>query len=123
MSFFQVVAQNFKLYAVFSGSAGRAAFWYWMLFLMLGSLICNVLDEALFPAQTAALFYPLSSCFNLGTFLPSLAVGARRLHDVGRSGWWQLLGLTIVGLIPLIWWWAKKGGALAQMQPGAPVRT
>jgi uncharacterized membrane protein YhaH (DUF805 family) len=38
--------------------------------------------------------------------LPSLAVGARRLHDTGRSGWWQLLWIVIiVGWIFLIVWW------------------
>ncbi len=41
--------------------------------------------------------------------LPSLAVGARRLHDTGRSGWWQLLYLTIIGIIILIVWWVADG--------------
>ena len=42
--------------------------------------------------------------------MPSLAVGSRRLHDIGRSGWWQLLLLIpLVGLIVLIVWWAKEG--------------
>ena len=41
--------------------------------------------------------------------LPSLAVGARRLHDAGRSGWWQLLVFTIIGIILLIIWWATVG--------------
>lgn len=39
--------------------------------------------------------------------LPSLAVGARRLHDIGRSGWWQLLIFTVIGIISLIVWWAS----------------
>ena len=43
------------------------------------------------------------------TFFPSIAVGARRLHDVGKSGWWQLIAFTIVGLIPLIIWLATEG--------------
>ena len=41
--------------------------------------------------------------------LPSLAVGARRLHDTGRSGWWQLLVLTIIGVIVLTVWWVADG--------------
>ena len=42
--------------------------------------------------------------------IPALAVGARRLHDVGKSGWWQLISITVIGLIPLIIWWAQPGG-------------
>ena len=33
--------------------------------------------------------------------------GCRRLHDVGKSGWWQLISFTIIGLIPLIIWLAS----------------
>ena len=43
----------------------------------------------------------------LGFLIPGLSVGARRLHDTNRSGWWQLIALTIVGLIPLIIWFAS----------------
>ena len=44
------------------------------------------------------------------TWLPTIAVGTRRLHDIGRSGWWQLLMLVpIVGVIVLILWWARDG--------------
>ena len=45
----------------------------------------------------------------LGTTIPVLAVGARRLHDTGRSGWWQLLYLTVIGIIVLIVWWVADG--------------
>ena len=41
----------------------------------------------------------------LGLLLPSLAVGARRLHDIGKSGWWQLVNLIpLIGLILLLYW-------------------
>jgi uncharacterized membrane protein YhaH (DUF805 family) len=43
----------------------------------------------------------LGSLFNLTVLVPSLAVGARRLQDTGRSGWWQLLILTGIGIILL----------------------
>jgi uncharacterized membrane protein YhaH (DUF805 family) len=45
----------------------------------------------------------------LALLLPSIAVGARRLHDTGRSGWWQLLTFTIIGIILLIVWFASDG--------------
>jgi uncharacterized membrane protein YhaH (DUF805 family) len=37
----------------------------------------------------------------------SIAVATRRLHDVNRSGWWQLIAITLIGLIPLIYWLAQ----------------
>jgi len=51
----------------------------------------------------------LSYLANLGLFLPSLAVAVRRLHDTNRSGWWYLIAFTIIGIIPLIIWFATRG--------------
>ena len=45
----------------------------------------------------------------LVTFCPGIAAGTRRLHDVNKSGWWQLITLTIIGIILLIVWWATVG--------------
>lgn len=109
MDFFSAITAVFRKYTVFRGRAGRAEFWYWMLFVTIVNTVLRILDEALFPLQAAALVYPLASCFSVIIALPMTAVTCRRLHDVGRSGWWQLLIVTIIGLIPLIWWWAKKG--------------
>ncbi len=47
--------------------------------------------------------------FDLVTLIPGLAVSTRRLHDTDRSGWWILISLTIIGIIPLIFWYATKG--------------
>ena len=44
---------------------------------------------------------------SLALLLPALAVGARRLHDIGRSGWWQLLIMTGIGILLLIYWWVQ----------------
>ncbi len=53
---------------------------------------------------------------SLVMFLPSLAIAARRLHDIGKSGWWQLIALIpIIGVIVLIVWLATKGSKEANM--------
>tara|TARA_B100000965_G_scaffold364825_1_gene348764 strand:- start:2080 stop:2280 length:201 start_codon:yes stop_codon:yes gene_type:complete len=52
---------------------------------------------------------PINSIFIIITFLPYLSVGARRLHDINRSGWWQLISLTGIGMILLIVWWSTDG--------------
>ena len=50
----------------------------------------------------------LQGLYSLATLLPSLAVGCRRLHDIGRSGWWIFIAIIpIVGWIILIVWYAK----------------
>ena len=46
--------------------------------------------------------------FQLFILIPSFAIGARRLHEIGKSGWWQLLTLTGVGIIILIIWWSQE---------------
>jgi uncharacterized membrane protein YhaH (DUF805 family) len=51
----------------------------------------------------------LSGIVNLAVTIPILAASSRRLHDVGKSGWWILITLTIVGIFLLIYWWAKEG--------------
>jgi len=51
----------------------------------------------------------LSGLFGLATLIPSIALGARRLHDINRSGWWQLLWLTGIGGILLMVWAIFRG--------------
>ena len=50
-----------------------------------------------------------SSIFNLINLIPGLALSVRRLHDIGKCGWWNLLIFTLIGIIPLIYWACKKG--------------
>jgi uncharacterized membrane protein YhaH (DUF805 family) len=83
-------------YAEFGGRAGRPEFWYFML----AYLILNVVLGILHLGILSALVY-------LALLVPSLAAGSRRLHDVGKSGWLQLVGLIpIVGWILVIYWLA-----------------
>jgi uncharacterized membrane protein YhaH (DUF805 family) len=48
---------------------------------------------------------------NLALFLPAIAISARRLHDVDRTGWWLPIWFTVIGAIWLIVWWCTKGKA------------
>jgi len=96
-----------KKYATFSGRAQRAEYWYFVLFSMIASIVLTILD-AMFGTLDAQTGYGLlSGLYTLAVFIPALAVGARRLHDIGKSGWWQLIVLIpIIGVILLIVWFA-----------------
>ncbi len=110
MSFTQAIAVCFSKYVVFSGRAQRAEFWWWILFTWLASMALSALELGIVGAAGGVPF--MNGLFSLATFLPSLAVAVRRLHDTGRSGWWLLIGLVpIVGWILLIVWYATDGDA------------
>ncbi len=87
MNFQQSIEVCFKKYADFSGRASRPEFWWLMLFIFGGSLVLSYVS------------FWLNVLFVLGTLLPQVAAATRRLHDTGRSGWWQL-----IGVIPVIGW-------------------
>lgn len=90
-----------KKYAVFTGRAGRPEFWFFMLFNIIAAIILGIIDGVLGLSVAGAGL--LGLVYSLGVLVPSLAVGARRLHDTGRSGWWQLIGLIpLIGFIVLI---------------------
>ena len=92
-----------KKYAVFEGRARRREYWFYVLFWVIIAVVLNVVDRMLGFYSTEMSMGMLGGIFWLATLLPSLAVGARRLHDTGRSGWWLLIGLIpIIGMIVLI---------------------
>lgn len=83
-----------KKYAVFEGRARRAEFWYFALFNIIVGFIINIIS-GLFGDKYGI----MGIIYQIGVIVPSIAVAARRLHDINKSGWWQL-----IGLIPLIGW-------------------
>jgi uncharacterized membrane protein YhaH (DUF805 family) len=85
-------------YADFEGRIGRQEFWMFILF----SFLLNV-------ALEIVSIDVLAMVVSLALFIPNIALASRRLHDTGRSGWWQLLWLIpIVGWIIIIVWLATK---------------
>jgi uncharacterized membrane protein YhaH (DUF805 family) len=101
-----------KKYATFSGRAQRAEYWYFVLFYLVGYFALIMLDSALGLWSKEAEAGVLSSIFALGVLLPFIAVATRRLHDIGKSGWWQLIGfIPLLGGIVLIVFFARKGDA------------
>ena len=86
-----------KKYAEFSGRARRREYWMFALISFLISVVIGVL------ASMISALGVLTWVYTLATFIPSIAVGVRRLHDTGRSGWWGLLALIpLVGAIIVI---------------------
>lgn len=91
-------------YAVFEGRAQRAEYWTFVLFALLITIALSLVDIAMGMYDSEYGVGPLSGLFGVATILPYLAVGARRLHDTGRTGWWLLAGLVpILGAIVLVW--------------------
>ena len=81
MNYYLKVIQN---YATFSGRARRSEYWYFVLFNLIFSIVLAILG--------AVIGFPLLSTFySLAVLLPSIAVAVRRMHDVGKSGWFVLI--------------------------------
>lgn len=92
-----------RKYATFSGRSRRSEYWYFFLFYLLIVLALGLLDAMLGTAGAAGELGLLSGVFVLAMLLPSLAVGARRLHDIGRSGWWLLISFVpLIGAVILL---------------------
>jgi len=100
MNFGDAIKLCFSKYADFNGRAKRPEFWWFVLFTFLVSLGLSMVSET------------VSGLFSLAVLVPSIAVGARRLHDTNRSGWFQLLWIIpVIGWIVLIVFCAQEGEA------------
>ena len=108
MDFSSAVQSFFNKYATFQGRASRSEFWYAQLFIILTGFFLGFI-EGLLRISPFSEVSVLASIFQLGVFLPSIAIIARRFHDINKSGWWYFLILTIVGVIPVFYWFCKKG--------------
>lgn len=90
----------FKLYGVFSGRSTREEYW---MFTLIYLLVYFALAAVAFLLESE-LFQIVLTILSLGVIIPSLSITARRLHDIGRSGWWQTspyLGMifSVIGVL------------------------
>ena len=98
MTFGESISSCFSIYAAFDGRASRSEYWWFFLFTLLASMASGIVSET------------LSGLFSLAVLLPSLAVGARRLHDIDKSAWFLLLWfIPLIGWIVLIVWATQEG--------------
>jgi len=104
MDFVPAIKSGFQNYVNFSGRSCRSAFWFWVLFTFIVSIVANIVDGALIGMPILGLIW------SLAIILPSIAVGVRRLHDIDKSGWWYLINLVpLIGWIVFIVWACTKG--------------
>ena len=96
-------------YLDFDVRAPRSEYWYFTLFLILLGAFSTYVDFESGLTFGEGLSEPgiTGGITNLLTILPTFAVGVRRLHDIGKSGWWVLLPFTIIGIFVIIYWAAQ----------------
>ena len=102
----------FTRYFEFTGRANRNEFWMYTLFILIMNAVLQALIPIFASIGEAMSFVPAAALllFALFTFIPSLSVSFRRLHDTGRTAWWLLLLLLpLIGALVLIWFYASRG--------------
>jgi len=90
-----------KQYADFGGRARRKEYWIFALFNIIFLIAAMILDNTFGIAIEGFGYGPIYGLYVLALLTPGLAVTARRLHDVGKSGWMILI--TLIPLIGAIW--------------------
>ncbi len=99
-----------KQYADFSGRARRKEYWMFVLFNIIFAIAAMILDTVL--GIGFAGFGPIYGLYLLAMLIPSIAVGVRRLHDIGKSGWMMLvIFIPFVGGIWLLILFILEGQA------------
>lgn len=129
MRLLKAIKSGFANYINIHGVASRGEFWFWLLFVTvllcatliidgayLGPLIGNMSGEEVMAFDQDAPKW-LSLITLVVLIIPTITVGMRRIQETGFSKWWILMGLTIVGLIPLMFFFFKKGKKAVKENP------
>ena len=95
-------------YADFSDRAPRVEYWWFTLALVVAYIVISIVENIVGIDHTVGPYGFLSILLMLGTLVPSIAVGVRRLHDTNRSGWWLL-----IAIVPYLIFALAAGAAIA----------
>ncbi len=103
MGFKDAISYCFRNYVGFNSRAARSEYWYWTLFVILLWIVALLLDLTVLAVFNTTGVPVMILLAILATLLPSVAVSARRLHDIDRSGWWAPL------ILPAFVWGFMRG--------------
>lgn len=97
IGFGEAIGRAFSNFATFSGRATRAEFWWFQLFAFLTNAAAIFIDSTIFNvAATSAEYGPAQAILWLVLLIPSISLTTRRLHDINRTGWWQLFPWILI---------------------------
>ena len=103
----------FENYANFSGRARRAEYWYFVLanfILLMPAYLIGIAGTFSGSSLLSLAGFGIYGVVAIGTFIPSLAVAVRRLHDINKSGWFYFIVLIpLIGAIVLLVWFFTDG--------------
>ena len=112
VGFLDAIKLYFTNYVNFTGRASKSEFWWSVLFLFIAGFVAGIIDSILDVTV-------VSTLLSLGTFLPSLAIDIRRLHDIGKKWTWILMSLIpLAGPIILIVYFCRASDGDNQWGPG-----
>lgn len=102
-----------KKYCCFSGRARRKEYWMFVLFNFIAALVIGFVGAFLAGLTNVTAFAFLGTIYNIAVIVPSMGLLFRRLHDIGKSGWWWL-----IGLVPFVGWIVIIVFCCLDSQPG-----
>mgnify|MGYP001365548387 FL=1 len=108
------IVLGFQRYFDFSGRSSRSEYWWWILFVIIAGVVLTVADILIGTYNADTESGLLASIFGLVTFIPGIAVGVRRLHDINKTGWGMLFAvlffwLLLIPILLLLYWATRPG--------------
>lgn len=105
LNIWSATSNCFSKFFDFQSRSRRSEYWYFYLFNLIVTIVLIIIEVSIDPYNEMY----LADIYGLITFFPTLSCSVRRLHDVNRTGWWVLISITIIGIIPLLYWHCKDG--------------